>query len=408
MTHAPVSPTAPVSGVADQDWMPRAVRLAEEATAAAAMNDPAWRPVIAAVPRHVFVPTFWALDAYNRPDIQVRDDDPAQHATWLDAAYANRSLVTRWAPDTRSDGTAIRVVTSSASQPSVMATMLDRLQLTEGMRVLEIGTGTGYHAGLLSRRLGAENVTSIDIDPALVEAARHRLAAAGYQPRLHIGDGSAPLPGPAQRFDRIIATCAVRRVPPAWITQLAPGGRLVTPLEIGGAFAVLDAVTPTQISGRIDPAPLYFMTLRNTCEHTMPPDYAPPIPPTDPAAAHHGLTQVDPRALDEFDFQLWLALHHPSLRLTHHYRDGAPVAAIVYTAHERAITDYQPAQPQLWPVRQHHGRPWDTVESAWHSFTRTGRPPRHRIGLTAHANDHQHLWLDTPDSAYTWPAPSPR
>ena len=38
----------------------------------------------------------------------------------------------------------------------------------------------------------------------------------------------------------------------------------------------------------------------------------------------------------------------------------------------------------LWPVRQHHGRPWDTVESAWHSFTRTGRPPRQRIELPRH------------------------
>lgn len=282
--------------------------------------------------------------------------------------------------------------------------MLDRLALADGMRVLEIGTGTGYHAALLCERVGDGNVTSVDVSPDLVEDAARQLAAAGYRPRLHTGDGAASVPDPAGLFDRIIATCSVRRIPPAWITQLAPGGRLVVPLGFGGALAVLDRTDDTQLDGRIDPVAVYFMPLRDSADRPMPDGYAPAVPMTEPAVAHHSLTDVDPAVLNGSDFQLWLALHHPALQVTHQYQDGAPTAVIVHTTGERAVAILARTDDGLWAVTQQNGRPWDTVESAWTAFARNGRPSRDRLGITVHG-DIPHVWLDDPTSPYTWPIP---
>ena len=394
--------TTQVPPVDDLDWRPRALAYAEGLVGE--LGDPAWQQMLATVPRHLFVPSFWDLDEFNSPADLVCGEDPDQRETWLDAVYSDRFLVTQWAPGTGPGGIPIRIVTSSASEPSLVATMLDRLHVAGGHRVLEIGTGTGYNAALLCVRVGADLVTSIDVDPVLVDAAAHRLTAAGHRPQLHVGDGAAALPGDAA-FDRIIATCSVRRIPPTWITQLATSGRLVAPLGFGGALAVLDKTSEVEVTGRIDASPVYFMPLRDAAERPLPQDFAPPVPATEPAAAHHGCSDVDPAELDGRDFQLWLALHHPALQLTHNYRDGAPTAAIVHTTRQRAIAALAPSSDGLWPVTQQNGRPWDTVESAWRAFVRTGRPGRGRLGLTARSDGHQHLWLDHPDSVYTWPVP---
>jgi protein-L-isoaspartate O-methyltransferase len=69
--------------------------------------------------------------------------------------------------------------TSSSTLPSLVLEMLEELDVAEGHRVLEIGTGSGYNAALLCQRLGSELVTSVDIDPELVDLARERLAANG-------------------------------------------------------------------------------------------------------------------------------------------------------------------------------------------------------------------------------------
>lgn len=107
--------------------------------------------------------------------------------------------------------------------------MLDRLGVRTGHRVLEIGTGTGYHAALLSHRLGDTNVYSIDIDPDLFEAVRPALDQLGYRPVLRAGDGYEGLPDGAP-YAGIVATCAIDHVPPAWIRQFKRGGRIVAPL----------------------------------------------------------------------------------------------------------------------------------------------------------------------------------
>lgn len=98
--------------------------------------------------------------------------DPAQHDCWLSTVYSDIPLVTRI---TRVPETDLDLFTSSSSMPSLMIDMLELLSVADGHRVLEIGTG--YNAALLSHRLGAFNVTSIDLDPSLIADARERLAA---------------------------------------------------------------------------------------------------------------------------------------------------------------------------------------------------------------------------------------
>jgi protein-L-isoaspartate(D-aspartate) O-methyltransferase len=118
------------------------------------------------------------------------------------------------------------------SQPLVVARMLELLELSGSERVLDIGTGSGYHAALLAR-LAAE-VWSIERHPQLSELAREALAELGVQNvELSVGDGSHGLPSRAP-FDAINVAAAVEMpVPQPLLDQLAPGGRLVAPLRIG-------------------------------------------------------------------------------------------------------------------------------------------------------------------------------
>jgi protein-L-isoaspartate(D-aspartate) O-methyltransferase len=113
------------------------------------------------------------------------------------------------------------------SQPSVVAKMTEALALDGTQRVLEIGTGSGYQAAVLS--LLAAHVYSIEIVPELAVLARERLHALGYDVYQRIGDGYRGWPEEAP-FDRILMTAAPPEVPPALLGQLADGGILVAPI----------------------------------------------------------------------------------------------------------------------------------------------------------------------------------
>ena len=158
----------------------------------------------AQVPRHVFVP----------------EVGPA-------AAYRDEAFVIKCGPD--------GLPVSSSSQPAMMAIMLDQLGLEHGHRVLEIGTGSGYNAAVMSAVVGPQGqVVSIDIDPELVARSRASLTAAGYdRVTLLCADGGFGDPADAP-FDRIIVTAGAWDIAPAWLEQVASGGLLVLPLSIRG------------------------------------------------------------------------------------------------------------------------------------------------------------------------------
>jgi protein-L-isoaspartate(D-aspartate) O-methyltransferase len=158
----------------------------------------------AQVPRHVFVP----------------EVGPA-------AAYRDEAFVIKCGPD--------GLPVSSSSQPAMMAIMLDQLGLGPGHRVLEIGTGSGYNAAVMSVVVGRRGqVVTVDIDAELVARARSSLGAAGYDTvTVRCGDGGYGDPDGAP-FDRIIVTAGAWDIAPAWLDQLGQGGRLVLPLSVRG------------------------------------------------------------------------------------------------------------------------------------------------------------------------------
>jgi protein-L-isoaspartate(D-aspartate) O-methyltransferase len=118
------------------------------------------------------------------------------------------------------------------SQPLVVARMCELLELDGSETVLDVGTGSGYHAALLARL--ARHVYSIEVHAALSERARENLRAAGVDNvTLVVGDGSRGLPEAAP-YDAInVAAAAGGEIPHALFDQLAPGGRLVAPVEDG-------------------------------------------------------------------------------------------------------------------------------------------------------------------------------
>ena len=268
------------------------------------------------VPRHIFLP-----------------DLPP------DAAYRDEAIVTKWDPE--------GLPSSSSSQPTIMAIMLDQLGAARGQRVLEIGAGTGFNAALLARIVGPKGrVVSVDLDPEIVGRAEENLSAAGYDATVVTADGALGDPGHAP-YDRIIATVGVWDLAPAWHEQLAPGGRLVVPLDLRGVQRSIcfehDGDHWTSRSTR----PCGFMRMRGPSAGSsrnvvldkesqlimgLPDDRD-----IDPEAVVEALgepgaevrTGVSAGQLELFDgFGLWLAIHEPRwFALTEHGPDGRLPAA---------------------------------------------------------------------------------
>jgi protein-L-isoaspartate(D-aspartate) O-methyltransferase len=173
----------------------------------------------AAVRREAFVP-----DGFQRRDGSwVNPADP----DFLATVYRDDVLVTKV------DG---RVPVSSSSQPSLMALMIEALRVRPGLRVLEVGAGTGYNAALLAA-LGA-SVTSVDVQADVADRARAALARAGVTGvRVEHADGYLGAPG--ERFDRVIVTVGIAGVSPYWLAQLDPDGFVIAPVDHAGTHPVL-------------------------------------------------------------------------------------------------------------------------------------------------------------------------
>ncbi len=203
--------------------------------------------------------------------------------------------------------------------------MLEVLDVRDGHRILEIGTGTGYNAALLCHRLGSENVVSIDIDPTLVASAKSRLAGLGHHPTLEVGDGTA---GAAQLgpYDRIIAAAAVPSIPLPWIDQLAPGGKILANLRgevAGGTLCLLTKEDDDEVIGPVLPIGGHFMWLR--------PQAASPLRVPEPTRtrssrnAARTSTALDPSMLvSNNSFRFLLQLHLHGIRSFSHTRVDDP------------------------------------------------------------------------------------
>lgn len=216
--------------------------LADELRAWGVVQSDAIYRALCAVPRHVFIERFyrhaesgWA-EAHNDPDAPERGS--------LELIYAGGPVVTKLAGSGP---------TSSASEVALVAHMLDLLDLEPGMRVLEIGAGTGYNAALLAELVGdGALVTSVEIQREVAEGARRGLTRAGQSGvRVVTGDGYAGAPENAP-YDRVIVTVSAPEVAPAWVAQLAPGGRALVPLRHAGMDPLVLVEAPAgEILGRV-------------------------------------------------------------------------------------------------------------------------------------------------------------
>jgi protein-L-isoaspartate(D-aspartate) O-methyltransferase len=149
--------------------------------------------------------------------LRAMDEVPREHfveSSFVDNAYADQALPIACG--------------QTISQPYVVAFMTEQLKVRPEHRVLEVGTGSGYQAAILSRL--TREVISVERYRTLADTARQRLAAVGYDNvDVRVGDGLAGVPEGAP-FDRIMVTAAAETIPDALLGELADGGVMVLPL----------------------------------------------------------------------------------------------------------------------------------------------------------------------------------
>jgi protein-L-isoaspartate O-methyltransferase len=260
---APPQPDGPGSTTTGQAHLRQLIdRYADQLKANGAIHSPAVERAFRTVPRHRLLETFFhrPLDA---ADFTTVHHDPVRpRPEDLELIYSDTALGTRLV-----ERFGARLPASSTSQPSLVANMLELLNLTHSLKVLEVGAGTGYNAALLAELVGEQGlVTSVDVAEDVVAQTRRLLAGAGY-PGITVlcRDG---FDGVAERapFDRIVATVGCADVSPHWAAQLAEGRPAAgaaaarwwapaVPAPEGGWRAGWPGGALVRVHGRVRPAP---------------------------------------------------------------------------------------------------------------------------------------------------------
>lgn len=290
--------------------------------------------------------------------------------------------------------------------------MLELAELADGHTVLEVGTGTGFHAGLLAARLGDDAVTTVEVDAELAAGAKENLARAGFHPRVEWADGAAGWPAAAP-YDLLLATCSVRTVPAAWLNQVRPGGRIITPWDAAWCpYGTL--VLTTRPDGTADghfSAGGSYMPLRHPGALVEPDiDLARDIlrtgdTPTETATA------LSPWNIAGEDLNAQFAIAQLVPGVWHSWdtepaADGAAVRLWLAddAATSWAAIDYDGHQQDRFRALQHGPRRLvDEVDAAYSWWTARGRPPVGHFGVTASPDGGHSVWLESPDH----PVPTP-
>lgn len=383
--------------------------------------DPVWYSAFNAVPRHLFVPVYYRLlpqtgggasgtgagrragtdgaggaggvrgPATGGPagfeTLAADDPDPGRRARWLSGAYEDVPLVTR---------IRARGPVSSSSQPSLMAAMLDALDVRDGDAVLEIGAGTGYNAGLLAHRLGDGLVTTVDLDEDIANAARRHLEAAGYRPEVVTGDGALGW-GPGAPYDRVMATCAMPWIPVPWLRQCRPGAVVLAPMA--GGLVRLTVSGAERAEGRFLAPPAYFVSLRGAGTADRGAVREPAYPGRRAGDVRRRRTGTGARAIrnEALRFLVGLVAGELDVRWTFDGKRrlrgvvlGARDGSAVSVGHDGTVLTTGPRD--LWAL----------VESAYGLWQDEGRPTRGRFGVTVE-DGRQWCWLDDPTGEFHWP-----
>jgi SAM-dependent methyltransferase len=269
---------------------------------------------------------------------------------------------------------------------------------------LEIGTGTGWTAGLLAHRLGSDAVTSVDVSPQCVTDARARLDRLGLTPTLAVADGYLGYP-PRATYDRIIATASPRRVPPAWIDQTRPDATILTDLrgDFAGNLALLTVGTDQSARGRFLPETARFMPLRSV---EQPIEDLPEL--SSRAVREPGdqrTTGLNPTVLRKRAFGLLAQLTMPGtqaarIRIT----DGPMYFCLTDPASQSWARVDDVGTSSDHPVTQGGDRRlWDELEAAHDLWQRLGQPNPESFTITITPDGDQAV--DLPGSGRLWSLP---
>ncbi|MFE0684758.1 protein-L-isoaspartate O-methyltransferase [Streptomyces sp. NPDC058961] len=398
---------------------------------------PVLADAVRAVPRHLFLPDrIWIRDGNGGYLAVDRTADPE---AWWSAVYSDQPLVTQF-----TDG----VPSSSASMPSLvlyqlaLAGLVDRRLPRAGtgdtdkhgkgaLRVLELGAGTGFNAGLLCALLGQAAVTTVDLDPDLVAQAAANLKTAGCSPTVVLGDAAQGwLPGAP--YDLILATFSVDRIPDPWRAQLAPTGRIVTPwYSDWTAYGMLTLTTAADgaAEGRFHPHGSYMVMRTPNAQNATEPvpsttatanapfatldmgaatdatTSGPPVPSVPPPTAAPRRTRLSPwtvTADPDTEFHLGLTVPHTSYEWDT-TGQHAPIRFALYSADGSTATiDHDGIHPDEFSVTQTGPRAlWTETETAYARWEQLGRPTADRHGLTVTPDGTHCVWLDRPDTVIT-------
>jgi methyltransferase of ATP-grasp peptide maturase system len=377
-------------------------RLADELAADGSLRGNAWRAAVEAVPREAFLtgrvyrpmrsgPAWW----------QPVTPEQVGQDYWLDLAYQDVTWVTQL-DGTDAPGSPQGIPTSSSTMPGLVVRMLEDLDVRDGDRVLEIGTGTGYSTALLAHRLGGDLVTSVEVDPGVAGRAASALLAAGYAPHLVIGDGLA---GHRDRapYDRIIATCSVRHIPWAWLAQAAPDARIVATLSgwmNGSGLAALTVAEDGTAHGRFLPDMVSFMSAR---AHAAPPfDRTLPGRDGDSRAARYGAD-----ILDDWTAAFLAQLAAPEVTCFQVSRDGTRFDTLLTEPATGSCAWLTGGDDGWTAIQQGPTRIWDLVEETLATWDDAGRPAQEQLAIEI-TTDAQAVVLDSAGVRRTWPLPASR
>lgn len=228
------------------------------------LENPRIKAAFQTIPRHLFLPDYELDQVYQDHAIGIKQE---------------RGLVV-----------------SSSSQPTMMALMLDQMKLLPGHNVLEIGTATGYNAAIMQHIVGDDgHISTIEIEKDLARTASLHLQQVGMG-RVNVvhADGVYGY-APRASYDRIVATVGVWDIPPTWLQQLKPDGRLIVPIWLDGV-QVSAAFTPNADGSYLstDNRPCEFVYLRGEAAG---PNLRKQIGSTSLYVITDDIAQIDPAAL---------------------------------------------------------------------------------------------------------------
>ncbi|MFR9791463.1 ATP-grasp peptide maturase system methyltransferase [Streptomyces sp. MB22_4] len=366
-------------------------RMAAVLVTKGVLKSPWLRTAVEAVSREQFLhPGVFLDEGRTWQPVIAADTAPDE---WLKIAYSVDTLTTQLDGHLTADQAGEPVAgvpTSSSTDPATVVGMIEALDLAAGHRVLEIGTGTGYSTALMCHYLGEDNITTVEVDAQVAARADTALEAIGFSTWTVTGDG---LPGHPYRapYDRVIATCAVRRIPYAWIRQTKPGGIVLGTVGSwpwGTGLAKLtvgdDGTAEGRIVGRSS-----FMQARAQAVAPLAGDLSARTAYAD--SERHVL--VSPLVLEEWMPAFLAQLAAPGAQLVRATNgDGSPLRYL-FDPERESFAEFL-VSGESWTVRQ--GGPvalWDDVERSLVAWRDAGAPEIDCVRLRVTPASHWY-WID--------------